>query len=68
MPNRKHVADEVTEEDRKLAGSDPAADLERGAQREQTPPGERAQHRHGVVIEDFDPNEPDPGQPPRTPI
>jgi hypothetical protein len=67
-PNQKHVADEVTAEDRALIEADPEADLARGRARPETPPRERAQHPGGVVIEDEDPTEPSPGHAPRSPI
>lgn len=68
MPNRKHVADRSTEEDGKLTGANPGADLAPDGNRKQNPPGDRTQYAGDVVIEDVDPDEVDPGQKPRTPI
>jgi hypothetical protein len=67
-PNRKSVADEASEADRRAVEADPEADLARGHDRPRTPERERAEHPGSVVIEDVDPNEVDPGHPPRSPI
>ena len=67
-PNRKEVADQISEEDRKLIDSDPEADLARGKARPETDPRRRVQHEGDVVHEEFDPNEVDPGHKPRSPI
>ncbi|WP_181707666.1 hypothetical protein [Chthonobacter rhizosphaerae] len=67
-PNRKEVADQVTDEDKALIESDPEADLARGRARPETPPTERAQHKGDIVHEELDPMEPSPGHKPRSPI
>lgn len=67
-PNRKEVADQVSEADKRAIEADPQAELERGRKRPETDPRHREQHEGDIVHEDIDPNEVDPGAKPRSPI
>lgn len=67
-PDRKELTTDPADAHRATVEADPEADLERGKARPETDPREKVQHTGDVLIEDEDPDEVDPGIPPRSPI